>query len=221
MKLLNFKTLIILLLILLNSNVAKSEGTINKEDSKRSYDRRVERYKDGFSSLAPSFTCIHLYGDVGLISLGLGWDYGRRDQWETSLMFGIIPKFNSEEAKITFTMRQRYIPWSIPIRRCFSIEPLTCGLQINTVLNKEFWVKEPDKYPSSYYGFSTKIRGMVFLGQSITYDIPEHKRHRNRAISLYYDVGTCELYIISAFTNQHLKPKDFLRFAFGMKFQIF
>lgn len=217
MRWLIFKGLICGLLLLSSINLYAE----SRESDRRSYENRVKRYKENFSSLVPTHTRVHLYGDIGLVSLGLGWDYGKKSQWETSILLGVVPKYNSEEAKVTFTLRQAYIPWSMDVGRGFSVEPLMCGLQFNTVLNGEFWVKEPNKYPNSYYGFSTKVRGMIFLGQSVTYDIPEQKRSRNSAVSLYYELGSCELYVISAFTNKYLRPRDYLRFAFGIKFHIF
>lgn len=40
-------------------------------------------------------------------------------------------------------------------------------------------------------------------------------------ISLFYEINTCELYLISKFTNKTLKMKDILRFSFGAKVQLF
>lgn len=57
------------------------------------------------------------------------------------------------------------MPWKIKLNDQFNIEPLACGLYLNTVLDNEFWVKEPEKYPSGYYGLSTKLRTNIFAGQ--------------------------------------------------------
>lgn len=216
MRLLSFRIVVLsTLLIILPIYSYGQDNTTSR------YELKVDRYRKGFSSLIPRHSRIHLYGDVGVVSLGFGWDYGRDMKWETGIMFGLVPKYNSGEAKVTFTLRQGYSPWRVPIGGNFSVVPLMCGLQFSSVLNDEFWAREPDKYPSSYYGFSTKIRAMIFLGQGITYEIPYSKRLRSKSITMYYEIGSCELYIISAFTNKYWSPKDYLRFAFGLKFQIF
>ena len=49
-------------------------------------------------------------------------------------------------------------------------------MYLNTVFGDEFWVNEPERYPKGYYGFSSKVRIHVFLGQRITYDIDVYKR---------------------------------------------
>lgn len=185
------------------------------------YDRRVHRYRKAFASLIPTHNKFQLYGDMGLFSLGIGWDYGKRAQWETDLLFGFVPKYNSDAAKATMTLKQTFIPWSVYLGRNFSVEPLTCGLYLNTAFGSDFWTNEPDRYPKGYYGFSTRIRIHVFLGQSLTYDIPHDKRLTIKAISAYYEISSCDLYIVSAFTNSTLRPKDWLRLSFGLKFQIF
>lgn len=185
------------------------------------YDRRVHRYRRRWEALIPTHTKLQFAGNMGLLSIGTGWDYGRRNQWETDLLFGFLPKYDSDKAKLTFTVKQNYIPWSLQIRQSnFDFEPLSCGLYVNTVFGNEFWVHEPDRYPKGYYGFSSKIRFHVFLGQRFTYNIPSHYRVTARAITFFYELSTSDLYVVSAFTNRYLKPKDYLSLSFGIKLQL-
>lgn len=144
-----------------------------------------------------------------------------RNQWETDVLFGFLPKFQSDKAKATFTLKQNYIPWSLQVKESrFAVEPLTCGMYFNTVFGKEFWVNEPDRYPKGYYGFSSKVRIHIFLGQRLTYDIAPDRRFFAKAVTLFYEISTCDLYIVSAFTNRYLKPKDYLSLSFGLKLQL-
>ena len=185
------------------------------------YDRRVHRYRKRWEASIPTHTKIQFAGNMGLLSLGTGWDYGKRNQWETDVFLGVLPKYQSDCTKLTFTLKQNYIPWSLQIKESrFSAEPLTCGMYFNTVFGDEFWVNEPDRYPKGYYGFSSKVRIHAFLGQRITYDIDPHRRFTAKAITLFYEISTCDLYIVSAFTNKYLKPKDYLSLSFGVKLQL-
>ena len=59
-------------------------------------------------------------------------DYGKRNQWETDVLLGFIPKYSSKKAKVTMTLKQNYMPWSINIGKGFSTEPLACGLYVKT-----------------------------------------------------------------------------------------
>ena len=127
---------------------------------------------------------------MGFLSAGIGWDYGKRDQWESDIFIGFIPKYDSKRAKTTMTLKQSYLPWSFDLKKGFSIEPLACGLYFNTMFGDEFWVQEPDRYPKGYYGFSTKIRTHVFLGQRFTFTIDPERRFRSKSISLFYELNT-------------------------------
>ena len=157
---------------------------------------------------------------MGLLNFGMGWNYGKQKQWETDLFLGFVPRYTSDEAKATFTFKQNYIPWDKPLNNWLHIEPLSCSLYLNTVFNDEFWTKEPDRYPTGYYGFSTRVRLNLAIGQRLRFKIPQHKKQFSKSITLFYEVSTCDLYLISAVTN-HLKPKDFLRLSFGVKNDIF
>ena len=76
---------------------------------------------------------------MGLLSFGTGWDYGRRNQWETDVFFGVLPKYDSKRTKLTFTVKQNYL-LDLQIKQSrFSVEPLACGMYLNTVFGDEFW----------------------------------------------------------------------------------
>ena len=83
----------------------KEETKIDSADisEKRSsrYDKRVHRYRKHWESLIPTHTKLQFAGNMGLLSLGTGWDYGKRNQWETDILFGILPKYDSKRTKIT------------------------------------------------------------------------------------------------------------------------
>lgn len=193
---------------------------ISKDRRPNRYDRRVHRYRKHWESLIPTHTKLQFAGNMGLISLGTGWDYGKRNQWETDIFFGILPKYQSDRTKITMTLKQNYLPWSIGLGKDFSVEPLACGMYFNTVFGEDFWTNEPDRYPKGYYGFSSRVRIHVFLGQRLTYDIPPRLRLGARAVTFFYEISTCDLYVVSAFTNKYLKPRDYLSLSFGLKMQM-
>lgn len=184
------------------------------------YDRRVHRYRKHWQALIPTYSKLQFAGNMGLLSIGPGWNYGKRDQWETDLLFGFIPKYESKKHKVTMTIKQNFIPWSLTIKdKPVSVEPLSCGMYFNTVFGDEFWSEEPERFPKGYYGFSSKVRIHVFLGQRLTFDIPPKYRRTARQITFFYEVSTCDLYLVSAFTNSYLKPKDYLALSFGLKMQ--
>lgn len=107
------------------------------------YDKRIHHYRQNWGSLIPTQLILQTCGNMGLFSVGVGWDYGKRGQWETQLLFGYIPKYSSHSAKMTITLKENYIPWSINLKKGWSFEPLECGLYFNTVIGQDFWTKQP------------------------------------------------------------------------------
>jgi hypothetical protein len=202
---------------------AESDSTLvdNTTGTMSGYDSRIHKYRKGWAALIPTHLKLQYAGNMGLMSAGFGWDYGRRQQWETDIYLGFVPKYESSKPKMTFTVREVYVPWSIDIRNSdFSIQPLTCGFYLNTIFGHSFWVHQPGKYPSSYWGFSTKLRANVFLGQAVTFDLEHHKKLFAKKVSLFYELSTCDLYLVSAAVNSYLKPRDYLSLSFGLKLQI-
>ena len=94
------------------------------------YDKRVHRYRRAWEALIPTHTKLQYAGGMGLLSWGIGWDYGKRGQWETDLLLGFIPRYSSKHFKMTMTLKQNYIPWSIWLGKDLSLEPLTTGIYL-------------------------------------------------------------------------------------------
>ncbi len=221
MKRLNFRRIGLFLLMAVCFTDAQAQIE-TAHPTPRRYDTRVHHYRRAWQSLIPTHTKIQMYGGMGLVSVGMGWDYGKRGQWETDVLLGVVPQYSSNHFKMTFTLKQNLIPWSIDLNKNFALEPLTTGIYFNTVFSDDFWTSEPDRYPDGYYGFSTRVRTHAFVGQRIRFDIPDRHRFFARSITAFYEVSTCDFYLVSAFTNGgYLKPKDYLRLSFGLKFQIF
>lgn len=158
---------------------------------------------------------------MGLISFGTGWSYGRNKQWETDFFVGFLPKYESDAAKVTLTLKQNFMPWKCHINESWNFEPLACGLYFNTVLHNDFWVRQPDRYPKGYYWFSTRIRTNVYVGQRITFKIPRQKRFFARSITAFYEISTCDYYILSHVGNSGYSICDLISLSFGIKMQIF
>ncbi len=193
----------------------------SSEPELTAYERRLARRMERWMKLAPSHFKLQFAGSIGMFSAGLGWTYGRTDQWETDLQLGFIPKFNSDEVRIILTTRQSYLPWLVPLGKSdFSLRPLTCGMFVSTVLSNDFWVSEPQRYPSGYYGFSTRLRLNLFVGQRITYHIPRHKRNKMMSLSAYYELSACDVDLLTFFGNRSIPLIDVLSLAVGLKLHL-
>ena len=156
-----------IILLVFAIQVFADDSIYVKEVPESKYDERVLRYRKHWAALIPTRFVIQNAGNMGQLSAGIGWGYGRRGQWETDLLIGYIPKHQSSRTKLTMTLKENYIPWSLNVNRLFpssktkiggqfSFEPLTTSLYVNTVYGHEFWKSQPGRYPDDYYQFPSE-----------------------------------------------------------------
>ena len=185
------------------------------------YDNRIHRYRRYWGALIPTQTVLQTCGNMGLFSFGVGWDYGKHRQWETQLLFGYIPKYDSNNAKMTMTLKQNYIPWSVTMGHGWAFEPLECGLYFNTVFGSDFWTKQPSKYGSGYYPFSTRIRPNIFVGERFTVDVPANRRKFVKSVTFFYELSTNDIYFMRFYRNGSAGFWDVFGLSLGIKTQLF
>ncbi|MDE6862361.1 MAG: hypothetical protein K2J31_06460 [Alistipes sp.] len=185
---------------------------------RRQWDVRRDEGYDGWLRLLPTRASIQYAGGMGMFSVGAGWEYGRRGEWATDLFVGFVPASCIDRTYVTATVKQSYVPWSIRCVDRFSIEPFKCGIYLNSVIADEFWLREPSRYPKGYYGFSTKVRAHIFIGQNFRLHL--HRCGALRDISLFWEANTCDLYLISRITNRYLSPGDYIGLSVGIEFHI-
>lgn len=186
-----------------------------------SLDRRQHHSREGWERIIPTHVKMQYAGGMGFLSFGAGWDYGRKCQWETDLYLGFLPRSKADRFYLTTTVKQNYIPWNIACGERFSFDPFYCGLYINTIFGEKFWVEEPERYPRKYYTFSTKVHTFLFVGQRLTLQTNRNHTSPLRGITLYYELSTCDLYLISAATNRSLDGWDIVGLSLGVKLQLF
>ncbi|MFI3267319.1 MAG: hypothetical protein R3Y51_01250 [Rikenellaceae bacterium] len=170
--------------------------------------------------LIPHYLRVQYAGSVGAGSIAAGWTYGRNDQWDSDLAVGLVPKASYDKIMTVMTIKQGYTPWNIKIKdSSFSISPLTCGIFVSTVFDKNFWIIEPDKYNPPYYGFPTAIRINPYVGQKFTY-YPKCDILGIKSISPYYELSVSDFNLVNKINNSYLKPRDYLSLALGVKFTL-
>lgn len=185
-----------------------------KDKAEKKWDKRERVKYEGWERIKPKTFNYQFAGGMGVSALGIGWQYGKRDQASTDLMIGFLPKKFSERFRLTFTLKETYTTWSIRFCDAVSFEPFYCGLYITTITGGDFWGREPDRYPNKYYNFATRLRVTAFIGESITF-YTKWKQFPN--ITAFYELSTTDLGLVSSVTNSCLRPRDYMRLSFGLK----
>ena len=194
-----------------------STDAVNQESA--AYRHYVEWRQRRWASLIPNQLVIQNAGNMGILSAGTGWGYGRQ-HWETHLLWGYIPAHQSTRGKLTMTVKENYLPWSIDLKHGWAVEPLSASVYLNTIYGHEFWKSQPGRYPDKYYEFmSTKFRLNAALGQRISWEIPSNRRKYAKSVTLFYEVSSCDLYIRAKFQDGSVPLKDILGLSIGVKLQ--
>ena len=219
--------------------------TLSANDG-RDYEQRVEQIHQRWMAMIPNLGIVQYAGNIGMCSTGIGWSYGKDERWESLVLVGYVPKHHTQKSNITFTLRENLIPWSLGLgkrqwarpdsttymgetiyipwnRRAFaSFEPVVFTASLSTIFNDQFWVKEPEKYNGGdYYRFSSKVRLHLGLGSRLSLNVPQERRRHFDRISLYYELSTYDLAIISAIPNKKLSLGDILCLGLGVQYKFF
>lgn len=222
-------------LVVYNALSPATEGMPRDSVFSRTYDDFVYRSHERWLQLIPNLGTLQYAGNIGFCSVGLGWDYGKHDRWETHFLLGYLPRWHSKQWNLTFTIKENLVPWSLPLgrprdldnpdclahHRHFTFQPAVFTFFVNSIFDDEFWTEEPDRYPGSYYRFSSRIRFSIGVGQRISLHIPQEKRRHYDRISLFYEFSACDLHIISAVPHKRVTAGDILRLGIGMQYKFF
>ena len=215
------KAIILLSICLLNFSLAGFAGTspgLTELDSRKS--AKEEKIRSQWEKLLPKQNKLQFAGSMGMFSGSVGWYYGKKNQWETDLFLGFIPKMNRQDGHVTITLKETYTPWSLSLNDDFSYEPLTTGIYINKIFGEYFWSKLPERYPEGYYFWAVNTRFNVFLGQAITFKLNKSPL-LGKEVSFYYEFSTNDLYIISAIGNQTIRVWDIVGLSLGIRYRVF
>ena len=154
-------------------------------------------------------------GSIGFLSPGVGTTWAR-EKIETDLFFGYLPKQIGGEHIVMLTLKNTYTPFSIkPQTSKLVIYPFSIGGYINYTFGNQYETFWPDHYPSGYYWWDSAIRFGFFIGGNVAKPL---KSKAFDAISVYYELGTNDLYLVSYAQNlKFFEPYDILNLALGVK----
>lgn len=167
--------------------------------------------------LRPTHVSCQSGGGMGVVSLGIGWCYGSQHRWETDIFLGLVPKYDSESAKVAMALKENFVPWKVNLGMGFMLEPLTSSIYFTTLLNEHVWARLPSRYgEKGYYMLSTKIRANISLGQRLRWEIPGEAGVFD-SVSIFYELGTCDIYVLSAAGNSEIKFHELLQLCLGIR----
>lgn len=207
---------LIVLLMLLGSELPAQDVEVTGR-ANSGHQARTERLQSQWGSLIPKQSKLQYAGSMGFLSGGVGWYYGKKNQWETDIYLGFIPRLHNRETHMTATLKQTYTPWRLSISDRWRFEPLTTGVYINKIFGENLWSKLPEKYPQNYYFWTLTTRLNVFAGQALVLD--SNRQRSGREFAFFYELSTNDLYLISAVGNKTIGLTEILGLSLGFRYR--
>lgn len=175
--------------------------------------RRVERpwYR-------PAHLALQTGGGLGMVAAGAGYEFSKT-HLETDILIGYVPKYYAGSTLSLASLKFMYSPFHLPVGDKFQVVPLTVGAYFSYThgtINDEL----KGQYASDYYWFSTDTRYGPLLGSRVTFLAPPvAATGQPRKISLYYELGSNDLYLASYLNNRNggLGFGQLLTLALGLK----
>ncbi|GAA3938377.1 hypothetical protein [Hymenobacter algoricola] len=164
----------------------------------------------------PRHLILQTGGGIGMIAAGAGYAY-LNNKVETDILLGYVPKRFAGSTLSLASAKLMYSPFTVRLAEQWQLKPLTVGgyfSYTHGTLNDE----ERGQYTADYYWFSTDTRYGPLAGSRVSYLRPARNGAAPKAVSLFYELGSNDLYLHSYLTNtQGLSFGQILTLAIGVK----
>ena len=162
---------------------------------------RVEKHK----WYVPTSALLQHAGSIGFFSVGVGYKLNDGGKSTLDIGYGYVPAKYGGDLNI-ISAKFIYRPYGIKIRNWGTLYPTNAGAFLTYHAGSEFDSKwDDDDYPKGYYWWSTAFRPHIALSTEFKLDAKNLLPTQGiKAISLYSEFNTNELYAISYFQN----PRD-------------
>jgi hypothetical protein len=163
----------------------------------------------------PRHLVLQTGGGIGMVAAGAGYAFAN-NKVETDILLGYVPKRFAGSTLSLASAKLLYSPFTVRLAEQWQLKPLTVGAYFSYThgtLNDE----ERGQYTKGYYWFSTDTRYGPLAGSRLSYLRP-NSGPVPKAVSLYYELGTNDLYAVSYVQNrQGLRFGQILTLAIGVK----
>jgi len=166
-------------------------------------------------ALRPDEVGIQYSGSIGYMSIGVGYNL-LKEKTLLSFHYGYVPEDKGGELHIA-AVKFQYKPFTIHISDKVIFHPVNPTVFASYTFGKQFGLKfDRDQYAKGYYFWSPALR--EHLAFSSEFKILGDKSSKIKAISLYTEANTNDLYMISWFENRTTTPiNDIFHLGFGVK----
>lgn len=169
-------------------------------------------------SVGPFFLTLHVAGGTGLVALGGGYRLAHQ-RLEPELLVGYLPRRLAGRPTAIITLKTTYLPFSPRLGHSrWELSPAAFGGMINYTTGRQYFLTNntAGRYRPGYYWWSSAVRIGAFIAPRLTVVGHSGGNYASRT-SLYSELSTNDLHLVSALTNHALKLSDILTLGVGVK----
>jgi hypothetical protein len=156
---------------------------------------------------------VQLAGNVGFLSPGVGWAWGRQ-RVEADLFFGWVPRAIGGDDIVSFTGKLTWLPWHLSVGRRWLVRPLTASLQVTYTLGGDYWLTLPARYRPDYYDVPTAVRAGLGFGAAVG----RRGGGKLRELGAYAELVALDTMLFTwARNTEALGPADVFSLAVGVR----
>ena len=163
-------------------------------------------------AIIPDHIKLQYAGTIGFLSLGGGYELGKKDKLELDLYFGYVPKSVGGVDIEIITTKLTWKPLSRQYANNTSVDWLTTGALLSYTMGRNYHLFSRASYSFAYYGYPTAGALAIFAGGAVS---------KNR-LGLYYEISINDRELFSFVPNAKSIPfTDILNLGFGAKYTLF
>lgn len=168
------------------------------------------------SLLIPDYLEIQHAGSIGYMSAGIGYRLSPREKTTLSFHYGYVPEPKGGELHIA-AVKFEYKPFAIHIKDKLIFYPVNPGIFLSYTFGEQFGLTfDQDQYNKGYYFWSPALREHLSFSSELK--IMGDGSSKIRAISLYTEANTNDLYLISWYENRTKTPiYQIFHLGFGVR----
>jgi hypothetical protein len=191
---------IISFLILANAGEMKAQDTdefIDRVGTKKRY--------------SPDYFKIQHAGNIGFMSIGLGYDWWCKKA-QSTLLYGYVPESKGNATIHTFTIKNDFRLYYFTIKDNYNIQP-TLGFSVSLEPGENSYMRVPDKYPEGYYG-PNNFYACINLGLKSSFALNPERYFS--ALEVYFEINTLADYIYYNIIAQEDRSNTIASLALGV-----
>lgn len=192
-------SLLLCLIICISGNIFSQNFTEIENDMKEE-----KWYK-------PDYFKIQYAGNIGFMSLGLGYEWWREIA-QSDLLYGYVPVKHGNATIHTFTLKNTFRLFEFKILNKYNLSP-TLGISISLEPGENSYMRIPNRYPEGYYASNSFYACLnVGIKSNLTF---KEERHFS-AMDIYFEVNTLADYAYYNIVAQEDRSNKIFSIALGV-----